>query len=172
VLLIAPGPRLAVRSRSDFENKGARMELVLCSGCERHVKKDERACPFCGAQRRAFAAKAGIVAGIALSLAVAGCENAQPAYGLPPPDLGVDSGMTPLYGAPDLGLADASATDSGLEDAAIVPLYGPAPTDAGPDASQVDSGFEDASVIALYGPAPADAGMAGAYGPPPSTDAG
>ena len=142
------------------------MDLVLCSACQRHVKKDEKACPFCGAQRRGLAAKAGIVAGIALGLAVAGCENATPLYGLPPVDSGVaDANMSTLYGVPDLGLDDAS----------IVPLYGPAPVDAGPDAAPTDSGLEDASTIALYGPAPIDAGhdagFAGAYGPSP-TDAG
>lgn len=132
------------------------MELVLCSGCERHIQSDEGACPFCGVTRGPRGAKAGLGAAVALGLglAVAGCgDDPTP----PATDLGADSAMV----LPDLGPGedggpgvDAGPADAGPDDAGMMVLYGPPPLDAGqppePD---------------LGGPLPA-------YGPPPPFDAG
>ncbi len=132
------------------------MELVLCSGCERHIQSDEGACPFCGVTRGPRSAKAGLGATVALGLglAVAGCgDDPTP----PATDLGADSAMV----LPDLGPGedggpgvDAGPADAGPDDAGMMALYGPPPLDAGqppePD---------------LGGPLPA-------YGPPPPFDAG
>ena len=93
------------------------MGLTPCSNCQRHLRADEKACPFCGVKAPigGFAAVAA-----AAALALAGCggkstppaappENegddvAQPDAGVtddqPPPDDDYDRGGTvqPLYG--------------------------------------------------------------------------
>ena len=134
------------------------MALRLCSGCSRHVRATDAACPFCGDAGRAAvpspvsrATRAAMVFGGAamVSTAVA-CSSATPLYGAPAPDASADTGAdaspAPPYGAvppPD------AAPDTGGRDAAPVPLYGAVPppdaaADAAPDAA-------DASPAPLYG---------------------
>lgn len=71
------------------------MSLIPCPACQRHVRAEEPACPFCarslGPTRRAVGGALGLVAAAAL----AGCPEAStsspppgppvPAYGGPPP---------------------------------------------------------------------------------------
>ena len=55
--------------------------LAPCSGCRRHVRTIESACPFCGAAMRATAVDQGPVmrmsraALVAAGLAIAGCQS-------------------------------------------------------------------------------------------------
>ena len=61
------------------------MKLVLCQSCSRHLKSEDRACPFCGART---SHTRGLVAAALVGVALAGaaCKDdnlAAPAYGLP-----------------------------------------------------------------------------------------
>ncbi|MBS2016195.1 MAG: hypothetical protein JST00_25155 [Deltaproteobacteria bacterium] len=91
--------------------------LASCSGCRRHIRRTERACPFCGAEPGPSAASddpaggasawprsraAILFAGVT---AIAGCGKkteglVTPAYGVPPPDsmLTVEAGVNPDAG--------------------------------------------------------------------------
>ena len=128
-------------------------QLVPCSGCDRHVRADEPACPFCGeapsaAARRPSARRVPERAGRAAMFAFGAALAA------------ASSGCGQSHGPTE----DAGAT----EDA------GPAIVDAGVD-SGVDAGVDAGSVIAAYGtPAidagpiePEDAGFFPPYGTPP-----
>ncbi len=73
--------------------------LVLCSGCSRHVREHERACPFCRAVRapsRAAALLAGAV--LAGALAQGAAVDAQPIA----PRLTLEHAPAQGYGAPPL----------------------------------------------------------------------
>jgi len=80
------------------------MKLTPCASCDRHLKADERVCPFCGAQTARSVAwavpLAAVVVGAAIASASCG-EMATPIYGIPPmPDSGVmDSGIHPDAGS-------------------------------------------------------------------------
>jgi hypothetical protein len=79
--------------------------LHPCSGCRRHVKTSESACPFCGAAleprpvaaaapvpagnvRISRAALLGLTAAGALSASLAMTDCSVPVYGAPAPDTG------------------------------------------------------------------------------------
>ena len=95
------------------------MSLIACSGCRRHVRAGDGACPFCGAavlgapapgRPLARLGRAALFAvGATVSVTAAGCDtfNPAPAYGAPPIDAGPDDaavgvdageGIAPLYG--------------------------------------------------------------------------
>lgn len=113
------------------------MRLTACSGCQRHVRVSEGACPFCGAEVDAASAppvpvdlgrlgRAALFAfGATLGATAVGCDSAPaPAYGAPPIDAGQDAGgPAPAYGAP--------AIDAGLDAGGPAPAYGAAPIDGG-----------------------------------------
>jgi len=71
-------------------------ELTLCGGCERHVRADETACPFCDAALEAppapaapgpIRARAGRAAVVALGVSLAmGTSSCVALYGAPAPD--------------------------------------------------------------------------------------
>lgn len=107
--------------------------LALCSGCSRHVKRVDSACPFCGAPLEATDAPIAVVdeeaprlsrsamllAGAAM---VAGCNLTQTAavYGGPPPRPVAQSDVpafASIYGGPPQMFADA----------AVAPTPPPAP---------------------------------------------
>lgn len=123
------------------------MDLVPCSACRRHVKSEEQACPFCATSRSGSVARVGIAAGIALGLGLmVGACGATPLYGPPP---SYDGGSVTLTDSgPAATDAGPAAPDSGADDAGLLPMYGPAPVDAG----------SDAALAGAYGPAPVDAG--------------
>lgn len=78
------------------------MRLVACRACERHLKPEETACPFCGATTRSAAPLvATAVVGMALAAAALACDD--------------DSMQVPVYGAP--AIEDAGTTDAGFTDA-------------------------------------------------------
>ena len=120
------------------------MALVLCRGCQRHVKRGEAVCPFCGtaqSSERVLGRALGSAMLLGVGLAVASCGGEF----APEDDAGttVDSGsVTPLYGP--------------------VPAYGPPP-----DAGNSDSGTVDAGTDAGKSDAAIDAGPIAAYGPVP-----
>jgi hypothetical protein len=89
---------------------------------------------------------------LAAGMALAGCQEPQTLYGVPPTDgqvadATVDSGPVVEYAAPDASadaaLDDGAITlysappDSGVLDGGAVPEYGGPPTDAGPDGGPV-----------------------------------
>jgi hypothetical protein len=100
-------------------------ELRPCPGCERHVRRDEEACPFCrrkmasgegGPPRRWPAGRLGRAAIMAFGVAAAtGGTALAPACGddgSPPGDSGTsDSGRS------DSGTNDSGTNDSGTDDA-------------------------------------------------------
>lgn len=120
------------------------MRLVSCSGCERHVRADDEACPFCGAAVEAPPEPTGrrpvgrlgraAMFAFGASLALAGCADDRdppaPAYGTPP----MDAGPTDDAGGP-------------------APAYGAVPADAGPMSDDAGGGPAPA-----YGAAPVDGG--------------
>ncbi|HRH00347.1 MAG TPA: hypothetical protein PLR99_29085 [Polyangiaceae bacterium] len=129
------------------------MALRLCSGCSRHVRAADAACPFCGDAGRGAvpspvsrATRAAMVfGGAAMVTTAVACSSATPLYGAPAPDASADTGAdaspAPLYGA--VPPPDASP------DASPAPLYGAVPPpDAGDDAAPDAS---DASPAPLYG---------------------
>ena len=95
-------------------------ELIVCSGCQRHVQSNEAACPFCGASLSAASpcngrcsgptparvAKAALVAAGAAILGTA-CNSwgpTPPYGGVPTFDAGTQShpdAEAPADGAPD-----------------------------------------------------------------------
>jgi hypothetical protein len=146
--------------------------LVPCPRCERHVRTDESACPFCsaalpsnlaaraipGATQRLSRAAAFL---FGASLTVAGCGS-EISTGA-----GSGGGSDPTGSSSDSSAASGGMTDAGPDDdGGNVPLYGdPTPIDGGPD--------DDGGGMAEYGtPPPVDAGKddGGAqplYGAPP-----
>ena len=121
------------------------MPLVMCPECRRHVRVEDKDCPFCGARHgvRAPASNAassrlprlGRAAIFALGTAAVGCPT--PAYGVPPGDTGV---------------ADAAADSASEDTGGIAPAYGGPMIDTGPDDAGPDA--MDGSTGALYGGAP------------------
>jgi hypothetical protein len=112
-----------------------------CPSCERHVKRGDGACPFCGgaiasapplpARPAARLARSALFAATAIGAAVAGTAcggTSEPVYGAPVPpvdaasDGPADASFQALYGAmpaPDSSLVQPDATG--------VPIYGAAP---------------------------------------------
>jgi len=126
------------------------MSLAPCPSCSRHVRRIERACPFCSAHlslaepppRRPIE-RLGRAAIFTFGAAIA--TTASACAGTP----------MNLYGGPpiDTGIADdaASADDAGT-DAAVVAHYG---------APSIDAGVDMGGTSSDYGaPPPRDAGNA------------
>lgn len=133
------------------------MALRLCSGCSRHVRASDVACPFCGDTARgevasplSRATRAAMVFGGAalVTTAVACGGSTTPLYGAPAPDAALedaaaDTSASTLYGVPPLdAAADADASPSAA--------YGGPPRDAAPPAD-AEPDAEDASPGPLYG---------------------
>ena len=117
-------------------------DLQPCTGCKRHIRIDESACPFCSvALGEDFRARATVPNGalrrpltraallFASATAIAACtsgtgttsggySSGEPAYGGPPID-------------PDSGDARDATSDGPSKFDGPVALYGPAPVDAG-----------------------------------------
>jgi hypothetical protein len=106
------------------------MGLRICGGCCRHVRQQERRCPFCGARLayRAESAPYGLAAAVALGIGVAVCACGDtvafsPPYGPPP--------CPPLCGT------DGASGSGGAGGATV--LY-PPPVDASTDANDGGAG--------------------------------
>ena len=124
-------------SASDHLTQEAAMGFLICKSCERHVRQDEKACPFCGGtslegtRRVARRLSRGAMIGAA-AVAIA-CSSTSPGDD-GGTDAAQDTGSDTLqaaYGGPPF---DASALDSAPKDAAPdspVAAYGGPPTDAG-----------------------------------------
>lgn len=145
------------------------MSLRPCTGCARHVRHDEPACPFCrvalplgdarGPVVVSRAGRAAIMAfGATLASATTGC-----------PDDTMMGGMDAAYGGPPIDAAIADDVRLGGFDA----LYGGPPTDA--DVGEDAAMSEDAPIAddvrmggfdAAYGGPPLDAAMDDASGGP------
>jgi hypothetical protein len=98
--------------------------LLLCSACRRHVRCDERSCPFCAAALPALDASeapsprsyAGLgraaLFAFGASLGAAGCDDGStPSQDGGPPvvDDGGPGGFDAAYGAPPLPPEDAGS---------------------------------------------------------------
>lgn len=136
--------------------------LVPCSGCGRHVRASDSACPFCGhaiesdaslrAAPRPNGARIGRAAIFAFGATLAAtsaiaCSPSNPGGDAQAQDGSVqDAGNMALYGAP--------APDSGVgDDGSPGARYGAVPA---PDADDTDA--SDGSPGARYGAPPTDAG--------------
>ena len=146
--------------------------LVPCPSCSRHVRSEERACPFCTSALPTNLSARAVPAAtrrlerlaaftFAATLAITGCVaeggeetedqeseigSIMPMYGLPP--IQVDAG-TPDTGTSDGGSADGGVKDGGSADGAT---DGGAPTtDAGPFPSHDAGGF-----MPMYGLPPSN----------------
>jgi hypothetical protein len=126
------------------------MSLVTCSGCQRHVKRDETACPFCGHElaatepRRAagpvLSRTAAIFAG-ATAIAACGKEPQPPPPPTPAPNTDQTQMPAPAYGpppqmmsaepvaptVPDAGKPGPGPGDAGKQTPLSAPAYGPPP---------------------------------------------
>jgi hypothetical protein len=137
--------------------------LAPCPGCGRHVRLDERACPFCGVAIAALAAAptttrrltraAAFAFSASLSTAaLLGCGGTADS-GIPATDSGsggggADTGTTGKDATPDIGSPG--------------PMYGAAFVDAGTDGAKdaaADGSKDDGGGMVLYGAPP--------YGIPP-----
>lgn len=115
------------------------MALVICGACDRHLRRGDAVCPFCGApavaasvdvRPRTRGTRLALLLGGAVAVGAAAC-----------------SAETTSSSFPDAGASEWDA--SRREDASGVPLYGLSPMDAGPgDASPGDTGPGDASTDA------------------------
>lgn len=115
------------------------MMLVCCSGCARHVRRDEDACPFCGSAvesseaacapkpaRSRLGRVAAMAAGAGMVLSLSGC----PVYGAPPEDF--DSSVPPrVDGGRDAGGMDAGEPADAAADDGGQPQDSGEPEDAG-----------------------------------------
>lgn len=144
------------------------MQLEPCPACHRHVRIDEKACPFCATDlTSAMAAiptrplpgqRLGRAALMSFGLTVgagtiAGCEIAVPVYGAPlqPQDGSFENNDDEQDATTDAGKIDAGKKDAGAADAgadAGSDAGRDAGKDAGLDASTVDGG---PLLVPIYG---------------------
>src|SRR5512143_775753 len=100
------------------------MKLYLCSGCDRHVRESDEACPFCGASARSplvcdpsrrapRMSRAALVGGVgaAAALLMANCSNATYGGPYPPNDGG--------YVQPDTSVEDVRDGGDAPHDAPV-----------------------------------------------------
>ncbi len=110
------------------------MRLVLCEGCQRHVRDDAAMCPFCRGTARASHAyfvpsarlgrAAWMVVGLASGIAILdACDKKPDAEPNPDVTVGMPSGAIAMpYGAPPdriPTIEDASSVDVAVRDADI-----------------------------------------------------
>lgn len=121
-----------------------------CSSCRRHLRRTERACPFCGTPCREAAAP--VVAVLVLASALVGCTE-----GLPPED-GDDSSTSTTANVSSSTSEDPSTTavasGSGM-------IEGSGGSSSGATTTALDEGTTACS---------AEGGVAFIYGPPPECD--
>jgi hypothetical protein len=107
--------------------------LAICGRCQRHVKRGELVCPFCGApQPSALRRSLGAAVVLGAGLCVGGCGTGSD-LGNEDSGVGVDGSSD--SGSRDSGVRDGQAADArddagdaGTDiDAGPVPPYGPVP---------------------------------------------
>ncbi len=110
------------------------MGFLLCKGCQRHVRRDDAACPFCGSAELQGTTKVGarLARGAMLGAAAVAlaCSSSSPGDDAGTDAATQDSGydaMQAAYGGPP----DASAFDATPDGPA--PAYGGPPVDSGTD---------------------------------------
>lgn len=94
------------------------MGLIPCTSCQRHVRIEEKACPFCGTTRASLSGVAGLAAAAALALAGCGGKSA-PATAEPPGN--EDDGE--VVASPDAG-PELPPDDDWDRGGDVQPLYG------------------------------------------------
>lgn len=116
------------------------VSFIPCVGCSRHVRQDDRSCPFCGAAvvgappatptaRQRLSRAALFAAGAAgLALATADCgATAQPSYGgvaQPTPTSTSESTSTSGSTSQSISASTGSTGSSSEEIGSVVALYG------------------------------------------------
>lgn len=137
--------------------------LVPCPECNRHVRRNEAECPFCGASVLAAIAaiperamptarlsRSALAAFAAVSVGAAGCGGSEvgtPAYGAPAPITGGATGAGGMMPVPAYGISPYMG--SGGETSA--PHYGLPPLPTGgtagttKDAGNADAAHRDAA---------------------------
>lgn len=149
--------------------------LVPCSGCGRHVRVADSACPFCGASisdelrakvipstTRRLGRNAAFA--FATTLALGACAPAQQPAGDASNDSAADSASNDSGEQPDssiVAMYGAPAVDSGADSApdggGTAPLYGgPVPVDAGDSDSSSEDAGSDGNPGTRYGAPPPD----------------
>ncbi len=118
------------------------MPLCICSGCARHVKQEDAACPFCGATIVGAGRSPGSPWRKSRAAALIGVAAVAVACG--------GSTTEPTDGGADAAGLDA-AKDSSIDGPLV--FYGGPPLDAAPPQDAADEG-----PIAAYGGPPTDAG--------------
>jgi len=111
--------------------------LVVCPGCQRHVKEHDARCPFCHrvittapSAARTVALVGAVAVGVGLSFAACGGQTA-PADGGADAGVDADGGMVVMYGPAPFDASVDAGTDA---DGGLVVAYGPPPPqDGGPD---------------------------------------
>src|SRR5688500_15328489 len=102
--------------------------LTPCTGCQRHIRDNERACPFCGVMRAATLAGASALL-IAGAFVTASCVR-------PPADRAQDAGTAT---SADAGAVAVAVADAGTTASATTPIVdaGSAVVDAGAETKRV-----------------------------------
>jgi hypothetical protein len=115
------------------------MALVVCGRCQRHVKRGEAVCPFCGAPRSAARLGLGAAVILGTGLCLGGCGTSSDLGG------GDASASTDGSSESDSGVQDARHEGSIITDSGYLPYDsgGFAPTDAA-----------DVGPVPPYGPVP------------------
>lgn len=117
------------------------MELLPCPDCGRHVRRSERACPFC--RRSPLGWKAATIAA-AVAAAALGCPRSAPKYGAPPPPPTAEAPSEDEAPPPgDAQAPDAQADEVGPE--AVDP--NPKETDPGDEAEVTPAPDEEFPVM-------------------------
>jgi hypothetical protein len=168
-------------------------ELVPCPECQRHVRKTETSCPFCGealslshlpaavvpTRRLGRAATFAFGASVVGATALVGCSsdadgpgNFVQHYGAPPSGAGGQAvggtggnGGINAGGGPVYGAPPSGATNGGnlSQGGGAQPVYGAPAAGTGNEPSGGAAGAGGDSFSAVYG-APADGGGAGGAG--------
>jgi hypothetical protein len=112
--------------------------LVVCVHCDRHVRRSEHACPFCGkalpAQPKTGAA---VVAASIVAVAMLGCGGAQP-----------DPKPAPAYGPPPTEDPAPPADEADAVEDGVVPAPVPEEAETPPEED------EGRGMVTMYAPPP------------------
>ena len=162
--------------RFEIREEPSMNELVPCPECQRHVRKTEASCPFCGealslshlpprvlpTRRLGRAATFAFGAGVVGATALIGCSDGSD-----------DGGVVAVYGAPAAGMGGMNAGSGGKTDGgsggslsqggSAQPVYG---------APAAGTGNEPMGGAAGAGGAPGDDNVGGVYGAPASDGGG
>jgi hypothetical protein len=126
------------------------MKLTICPGCQRHVRLNERICPFCGhSPAEGFVPQIDVPVPARASRSVRYAIRAAIVSSALASACGASSGLD-VNSPRDAGAPIPVAVDAGVDAGDLpIPFYGsPPPRDAGPVEPDEDAG---GAIIVLYG---------------------